>query len=85
MAPNPLNKLSAEERATVTEITQRTAAQVFIDSHDLEPLFAAWEKMFPGDNQRITCRQCVAYVVSNFRRYVKDYREQSPEMEQGKI
>ncbi len=82
MAPNPLNKLSAEERATVIEITRRTAQQIYVDNSDLVPLFAAWEKMFPGDNQRITCRQCVTYVVSNFRRYVNTY--QSPEMGESK-
>lgn len=70
MVPNPLNKLTEEMRARVVEVTTRTAAAISISSQDIETLFQAWEIMFPGDNQKRTCKACVNYVVSNFRRYV---------------
>jgi hypothetical protein len=70
MQPNPLNKLTEEMRERVVEIITRTRGDVVIGQHDLAPLFEAWHFMFPTDKQRITCRACVMYVVSNLRRYV---------------
>lgn len=66
---NPLANLEKADREKLVEILQRTANQFQFSEPDLLFMFKCWDKIFPYDEQKITCGACRTYVVSRLRTY----------------